>query len=513
MTNKSYIIFTSLIVALGGFLLGFDASVISGAVPFIEEYFELNKIQLGWSVSSLTLASTLAMLAAGPLSDKYGRKKVLMVTALLFTLSAIASAIATQFWFFVIARMIGGAGVGVALLVAPMYIAEIAPPNLRGSMVSLNQFTIVFGISVAYFSNYFLLDIGEDNWRWMLGVETIPAALYFFFLLGVPESPRWLAMKGQDKNALKVMIKANGEKIANEEFQKIKKSIKADEKKEKANVKELFGSAMKTVMIIAVVIAFFQQATGINAIFYYAPMIFEQTGIGRDASFVQAIIIGLTNFVFTLIAVWFIDRIGRKPLLLIGLAGMAIFLIGLSIGFKNATYQINEKGISELQAEAKENNELAQVMPTILELQDKMFDNDLAFKAGIINTLGQENAKKFEGTLRSKAISINSWLILICIIGFVATFAISIGPIIWVLLSELFPNRLRGMAVSFSGFINSVVAFTVVLIFPWELDTLGNFGTFLIFGILGIVAWVFVYIKLPETKGKSLEEIEAELIN
>ena len=215
MTNQLYVIRTALIVALGGFLMGFDASVISGVVGFIEIEFALTKLQLGWAVSSLTLTSTLAMLVAGPLSDRFGRRSMLYVAALLYAVSAIASALAPSFWFLVVARMIGGIGVGASLIIAPMYIAELAPPGVRGRLVSFNQLNIVLGISVAFFSNYLILQLGQTdaawtealafgayNWQWMLGLETLPAILYFFSLFAVPESPRWLVMRGREEAGL-----------------------------------------------------------------------------------------------------------------------------------------------------------------------------------------------------------------------------------------------------------------------------------------------------------------------
>ncbi len=518
MGNRSYVILTSLIVALGGFLLGFDASVISGVVPFIETYFVLDKIQLGWSVSCLTAASTVAMLVSGPISNAVGRRKVLMVASALFILSAVCSALATDFWFFVISRMIGGFGVGAALIIAPMYIAEISPPNLRGSMVSFNQLTIVFGISVAYFSNYFLLDIGDNNWRWMLGVETIPALFYFIFLFVVPESPRWLAMKGFEDKAYQVMKKASGEELAKQELNKIKESIKKEEKRAKAPFVEIFKPALRLVMIIAVGIAFFQQATGINAVLYYAPVILEQTGIGRDASFAQAIIIGLTNFGFTFIAIWLIDKVGRKPLLLVGLAGMAIFLFTISFGFHQASYKLNEKGVVEIRSHIKKEADVA-VRDDALAEVDRLDDikgitykNDKKFKNAVKGVIGDDIFAKHRNVIITNAITINGWLILIAIIGYVAFFAMAIGPIIWVLLSELFPNRVRGLAVSFAGFINSVVSFSVSFIFPWELESLGNAGTFFIYGALAFAAWIFVKFMVVETKGKSLEELENILI-
>ena len=362
--NLLYIVRVSLIVALGGFLMGFDASVISGVVGFIEPEFDLTKIQLGFAVASLTLTSTLAMMTAGPLSDAIGRKKVLVVAAILYGISAIGSALAPNFTFLVTARMIGGLGVGASLILAPMYIAEISPPSLRGRMVSFNQLNIVIGISVAFFTNYLILQLGksdaswaqslkfdEYNWRWMLGLETLPAILYFFGLFLVPESPRWLIMKGREDEALDTMIKASGEEQARQDIQEVQDSIATSGDAEQASVWELFKPAMRLVITIGVVIGIVQQITGINSVFFYAPMIFEQSGIGKDASFMQAILVGLINLVFTILAISLIDRLGRKPLLIIGVAGIAVFMILVAYGFSEATYTLTETTIAELPAE------------------------------------------------------------------------------------------------------------------------------------------------------------------
>ncbi len=361
MSNRRYIIKTALIVALGGFLMGFDASVISGVVGFIETQFDLTKIELGWAVSSLTLTATLAMMLAGPLSDRYGRKKILFLAAILYAISAIASAFAPNFWSLVVARMIGGFGVGASLIIAPMYIAEISPPKMRGQMVSFNQLNIVIGISVAFFTNYLILQLGQSeaswaqsmnfadyNWRWMLGLETLPAILYFVCLFFVPNSPRWLIMQGREDEALPIMAKANGEEAAQREMAEIKLSIKADQQKERVPLMELFAPAMRLVLLIGVVVAVLQQITGINSVFFYAPMIFEQSGIGTDASFVQAILVGLINLIFTLIAMALIDRLGRKPLLVFGLSGIVLSMALLSFGFYSATYTLTDDTIAVL---------------------------------------------------------------------------------------------------------------------------------------------------------------------
>ncbi len=452
-----YVIRVALTVALGGFLMGFDASVISGVVTFIEPEFNLTKIELGWSVASLTLTATLAMMVAGPLSDRLGRRPVLKIAAMVFAVSAVASAAAPSFAVLVAARMLGGFGVGAALIIAPMYIAEIAPPAMRGRLVSFNQLNIVVGISAAFFSNYLILRLGQSelawaealrvgewSWRWMLAVEALPALFYFLALFAVPESPRWLLMNGKDEQALRVLQQVSGRAQADADIKAVKQSLHAEEGAERPALRELFRPTMRLVLLIGLSVAVLQQITGINAVFFYAPMIFEQSGIGTDASFMQAVWVGLVNLVFTVLAILLIDRLGRRPLLGVGLSGIALCMLLLSYGFAS----------------------------------DEM----------------------------------NPRIVLVGVLGFVASFAISLGPVMWVLFSELFPNRVRGLAISFVGLINSAVSFAVQLIFPWELQTLGNSVTFLIYAVFALVGLVLVMRLLPETKGKSLEELEAELV-
>ena len=464
--NTRYTIRVALIVALGGFLMGFDASVISGVVGFIGPEFELTKIQVGWAVASLTLTSTLAMMTAGPVSDRFGRKPVLKVAALLFTLSAIASAIAPDYLTLVCARMLGGFGVGAALIIAPMYIAEIAPAGLRGRMVSFNQLNIVIGISVAYFSNFLILSLGQSdlawaqtlrlgewNWRWMLGVEALPAIVYFFALFSVPESPRWLIMRGKAAEALQIFTRVSGKVQAEADIKTVQDSLDAEAHLEKGTLKELFLPAMRLVLTIGVVIAILQQITGINSVFFYAPMIFEQSGIGTDAAFMQAVLVGIVNLLATVVAILLIDKLGRRPLMISGLVIIASSMLLLAYSFYSASYGPG--------------GELVDMNPT---------------------------------------------LVLIGILSFVAGFGISLGPVMWVLFSELFPNRVRGIAISFCGLINSSVSFIVQLVFPWELENFGPSTTFLIYGSFAIVGLIFVMKILPETKGRSLEELQVELV-
>jgi len=497
--------------------MGFDASVISGVIRFIEPEFNLSKLQIGWAVSSLTLTSTLAMMVAGPLSTAFGRRIILKWAALFYAVSAIASALAPDFTTLVIARMLGGFGVGASLIIAPMYIAEISPANLRGRMVSLNQLNIVLGISVAFFTNYLILRFGQSEagwvhtlgfdqfeWRWMLGLETFPDVLYFAFLFMVPESPRWLIMKNRDEEALVTLRKVSTHVDAECDLKAVKAALLENSGEKKAPLVLLFKPAFRLVLIIGVVMAVVQQITGINSVFFYAPMIFEQSGIGADASFSQAILVGITNLVFTVLAMLFIDRFGRKVLLIIGLTGIAISMFVLSWGFHSASYNLTAEKASQLPATVDQS--------TVAPMVGKTYTSDVAFKQAIAETFGVAKAKAIESDLINAAISMNALLVLLGVVGFVASFAISLGPVMWVLFSEIFPNYIRGTAISFVGFINSGVSFVVQLVFPWELAVLGNSFTFLLYGLFAAVGLVLIAWLLPETKNRSLEELEGLLV-
>lgn len=497
--------------------MGFDASVISGVVGFIETEFHLSKLELGWSVSSLTLTATLAMLASGPLSDRFGRKKILTYAAILYSISAVGSAFSPDFITLVLFRMLGGLGVGASLIIAPMYIAEISPPEIRGRMVSFNQLNIVVGISLAFFTNYIILQLGkseatwaqslkfdEYNWRWMLGLETFPAVLYFFGLFLVPKSPRWLVMKGRFDEGVAVMKRFSSEEQAVKDMRIVQERMALESKSDKTPVRELFMPAMRMVLTVGIMVAILQQITGINSVFFYAPMIFEQSGIGTDASFVQAILVGLVNLVFTVLAILFIDKLGRKPLLTVGVAGITVCMLVLAYGFSSATYRLTDESLSALG-----NSELRQPLS---EIKDITYESDVSFKDAVRSQIGDEQLKVHESELIKASISSNPMLILFGILGFVASFAFSLGPVMWVLFSELFPNRIRGLAISFVGLINSAVSFLVQLTFPWELVKFGNATTFLIYGLFALVGLILIIRLVPETKGKSLEELESLMV-
>lgn len=513
-THKTgYPYYISFIVALGGFLFGFDASVISGVVGFITPQFELTDLQVGWVVSSPSFAAMFAMLFAGTASDYLGRKKMLIYAALLYAISAFFSAIAPSYEVLVIARMIGGLGFGAALVLAPIYIAEISPAEIRGKLVSIQQFNIVIGFSFSYFSNYLLLEgmesgvsfLNEQNiWRWMLGLEMIPAGIYFILMFFVPRSPRWLLLKGMREEAKAVLTKIFESSRAKSEEETILKNIESSKGESRPILSTLLSKKMSLVLTIAVIIGIAQQITGVNAIYFYAPTIFEQSGVGTNSAFAQAVWVGIINVVFTIVAMLLIDRIGRKPLLLIGICGVIISMLITGYGFNQATYKLSAENVANMQIDIDKTR--------LSSIIDKEYDNDLDYKNALKAELSLAEYSRFESTLIQNAISINSTLILFGILLFVASFAMSLGPVMWVLLSEIFPNTIRGVAIAIVGFINSATSTLVQFIFPWELSNLGNSITFLIFGVFGIISLILLAKLLPETKGKSLEELEKELI-
>ena len=512
MNNKIYTIFISFIVALGGFLFGFDAGIISGVMSFAGPEFNLNEIQSGWVVSAPSFAAMFAMLFSGRLSDLIGRKKTLIFVALLYAISAILSAVATSYEMLYIARIIGGIAFGAALVLAPMYIAEISTAENRGKLVSLQQLNIVFGFFAAFLSNYFfnkytasettfLTD--QNVWRWMLGVELIPALCYFIFLFFVPKSPRWLYLKGNFEEAKKVLTQIHGVERGRLEIEIIDSNIHADKNKAALKLKDLLKPSLRFILIVGLIIGVLQQITGINAVYFYATSIFKQTGIGTDAAFSSGVLLSTISVLFTFVAIYLIDRMGRRPLLLIGTAGIAVSLLLCAYGFNKATYQLTTKKINQL--EFSESQKL-------LPFANKVYENDLDFKNEIKAALGNNTYNKNDGAILEKATKINANLILIGILGFIACFAFSLGPVMWVLLSELYPLKYRGLAIGVIAFINSLISSLVQLIFPWELSNLGNALTFFIFGIIALVGF-FIMIKIvPETKGKSLEELELELL-
>jgi SP family arabinose:H+ symporter-like MFS transporter len=512
MNNKLYTIFISFIVALGGFLFGFDAGIISGVMSFAGPEFNLNEIQSGWVVSAPSFAAMFAMLFSGRLSDLIGRKKTLIFVAFLYALSAVFSAIATSYEMLYIARIIGGIAFGAALVLAPIYIAEISTAENRGKLVSLQQLNIVFGFFAAFLSNYFFNKYNtlessfltdENVWRWMLGVELIPAVIYFVFLFFVPKSPRWLYLKGNFEEAKKVLTKIHGNERGGLEIKAIEKNIRTDKNQIPLKIKDVLKPSLRFILTVGLIVGVLQQITGINAVYFYATSIFKQTGIGTDAAFSSGVLLSTISVIFTFVAIYLIDRMGRRPLLLIGTAGIAVSLLLCAYGFNQATYQLSEEKINQF--EFSESQKL-------LIMADTVYQSDVKFKNDVKASLGNNIYSKNDGAIFEAATTINANLILTGILGFIACFAFSLGPVMWVLLSELYPIKYRGLAIGVIAFINSLISSLVQLVFPWELSNLGNALTFFLFGAVAFIGFFILLKILPETKGKSLEELELELI-
>jgi len=523
----SPVLIYTLIASLGGFIFGFDATVISGTLNFVVNEFQLSPMQQGLVVGAPTLGAIIATLTGGIICDAIGRRNFLIIIAFLYSVSAVASAFAPSYNFLVAARFIGGLAF-CSLMIAPMYIAEISRAEERGRMVSINQLNIMLGFSVAYFSNYYILQwaqtasdwgtmigIQEHTWRWMLGIEAFPAILWFGLLFLIPRSPRWLLQKGRETEARLSLAKLGLTRNASHEvcapvlYEMRSESSPGSDKMQSGladRIKFLFSNKMRFAIVIGVIIGITQQVTGINAVSFYAPTIFEQSGVGTNAAFAQAIWIGIINIIFTLLAMSLIDKLGRKPLLIIGLSGVFLSMSLCGYGFYKASYRLDDSHISILQNK-HQNLQLA----PLKELQSREFDSDVVFKASVIKQIGTENFNKIQSDLLQLATNMDAKLILAGILGFMASFAISLGPVMWVMFSEIFPNHVRGLAVSFVGVINSIASFAVQFMFPWELLNIGAALTFFIYGIFALVGLLLVWRLFPETKGKSLEQLELEL--
>jgi MFS transporter, SP family, arabinose:H+ symporter len=433
--NVVYIFLISIVAALGAVMFGFDVAIISGAAPLVQQHFHLNELQLGWGVSSLLVGCMIGSMFAGRMAEAYGRKRVLLSIALVFAFTSILTAIAPEFSFFVIVRLLGGLAVGAASMLSPLYIAEISPASIRGRMVALNQLGITFGILVSYLINYLLHGLGPNSWRWMFATGAIPSILFFILLFLVPESPRWLFSVGKDAEAQAVLERIGGTESAEQELNAVREH--RDEKTVSSN--DLFLPQNRRVMMVGLLLAFLVQASGINTIVDYAPIILRSAGNGIDLAMFQTFVIGFIFFSFTFVAVFTVDRIGRRPLYIIGSAGMTISLALLSVGF-------------------------------------------------------------FVGRVQG-------FVGLILILVFIASFAACIGPVFWILISEIFPRRIRGLAMSAAVFTCWLSNFIVVLFFPWVLKHMGGSATFGLLSIMSLTMLVAAW-KLPETSGRTLEEIE-----
>lgn len=438
--NKRFVYTISAIAALGGVLFGFDLVIISGTVSFFQAHFGLSEFETGWAVGCINLGAAIGAVLGGWLCELLGRKKLLMVCAVLFAVTGAGTGWAETFPAFIFFRMLSGVAVGAAALVCPMYLAEISPASMRGRTVSFYQLSIVIGILLAYLSNYLLLNV-EDNWRWMFTSQSAPALLFYFGLFAVSESPRWLIRNGREFEAHIVLERVGGVDYALSEEDQIAKSFA---RKNTVKVSDLFGKDLWHIVFIGMMIAVFSQAVGQNSLFSYAPELFKKAGMAQDSAFLQSIIIGVINFIFTFIAIGTIDKAGRKKLLQYG-----ALLLGFDALALAGAFYMQWPGV---------------------------------------------------------------W-VLIFVLIFIAIYSATLGPVTWVALSEIFPNRIRGNAMAFATLALWIANFFTTALFPVMNQYFGMPVTFLIHAGICFIYFVFVRRKVPETKGKSLEEIEKLLQN
>ena len=431
--NRWYILGLAFISALGGYLFGFDFAVISGALPFLRDQFGLNSYWEGLVAASLALGAALGCITAGSISDRYGRRKGLLLAAAVFGLSSLAMALAPGRNFFIGARCMAGVGVGMASMLSPMYIAEVSPAPLRGRMVAINQLTVVTGILITNLVNYTLRNDGPEAWRWMFGLGLIPSALFFAGALWLPESPRWLIKAGDTRTAVLILGKIGGASFATESLANIQRSIGSGAK---LNYAAVFQKAVLPAVLIGIGLAVFQQLCGINVVFNYTTLIFSSIGIPRDGQLLQTVFIGGVNLAFTLLAMLLVDKLGRKPLMLFGAGGLCLLFII------------------------------------------------------VVKALGTHSP-------------LTSWYLLTAI----GTYALSLAPVTWVLISEIFPNNVRGAATSVAVLSLWAAYFVLIFTFPMLYERLRDI-TFYIYSAICGLGFFFILFGLKETKGKTLEELE-----
>ena len=439
MRKSQYIFFISMVAAFGGLLFGFDIAIFSGTIPFIQPYYQLSEAQLGWTGSSLYVGCIVGTLLTGYATDHFGRKLPLIIAAAIFTVSSLLMGWAGSHSMLVFWRIIAGIGVGAASMLSPLYIAEVSPAAIRGRMVSINQLTVVTGILLAYFSNYVLADF-ENNWRWMFSSGAVPAILFFIFVFFVPESPRWLLSKGQVEKAKAILTKISSSNVDLE--------VKEIQTRAKSAVKGTFSDLLQpgifSLVMLGITIAVFQQISGANAIFFYAPIIFEKAGMNVKDQLMQQIMIGFINLIFTLLAMQLVDKLGRKKLMVSGAFLMALwlFLVGICYSFE-----------------------------------------------------------LFAG-----------YTLTIFVLAFIATYATTLAPVTWVLISEIFPTRVRGLAISLATGMLWVACFALAYGFPVLIEWLDASQTFYFFSAICLLYFFILLKYVPETKGKTLEQFETEAI-
>lgn len=504
------------IVAFGGFVFGLDAALISGTVKFITSEFNLTDLQVGSVVSAPGFGVIFALLVTGYFADNWGRKRTLQVIAALYLVSAISSAFAPTYLTLIAARFLGGLAF-TSLSLAAMYIGEIAPADQRGKLGAMNQINIVVGLSAAYFINYLILqwsqsDAGwvvkmglqENTWRWMLGSEILPAFLWTILLLTIPRSPRWLILKGKVEEAKEVLRKLMPAHQVDKEVAEIQASLETADTvlSYTDQIKSLFDSKIKKAALIGFIFAVVQQITGINAILFYAPTVFEQLGLGTDAAFMQSVWVGICSVVFTVLALLLIDKVGRRPMTIGGLLWAVLSLALCAYGFNEATYTLQEADLASV-----ENLEVSNLQAMF----GVEYSSDIEFKSALREHLGATGAKEFEGDLLQRASKLPGTLIFFGIMSFIAAFQFSVGPIMWVVFSEIFPVHVRGIAIPAFALVTSIVSYLVQQFFPWQLTNMGSRDIFLFYAVTSAIGLIALFFTLPETKNKTLEEIQVEL--
>jgi len=502
---------------MGGFIFGLDAALISGAFKFITVEFDLNE----WQIGALGFGPGIGVLIALPLaawsSNKYGRKATLKVIAAMYLISALGSAFAPSFIMLFSARLLGGLAFS-SITLAAMYIGEIAPAEWRGKLVSMTQINIVFGLTAAYFINYWLLQsvnsdaewattlgLKEYTWRWMLGIEILPALIWFGLLYMVPRSPAWLIYQGKDQEARLTLAKVVPDNEIEEHVADMKRSVEESNQDRSvgSQMKEIFSKKMTIVTIVAFTMAIVQQSTGINAVLTYAPTVMEQLGLGEQAAFQQAIWIGLVSILFTVLSLVLIDKLGRRPMMIWGLVWVILSLGICSYGFGSAKYKVTKEAISEMKD-----------IPNIDKLSTlvgKQFNTDIEFKEAVKEVMGEVSARDNSSLFLQKSAVLNATLILLGILSFIAAFHFSVGPIMWVLLSEIFPISVRGIAIPFFALLSSTISALTQFFFPWQLANMGASTIFLFYGGIVFIGLMILYKFLPETKNMTIEEIQAKL--
>ncbi len=434
--NHTYILGISFISALGGYLFGFDFAVISGALPFLRTTFQLSSWWEGFLTGSLALGCIVGCLLAGNLADRYGRRPGLMLAAAIFAISSLGMAFSQGFTEFVIMRFAAGIGVGMASMLSPMYIAEVSPAAIRGRNVAINQLTIVIGILVTNLINYTLADKGPDAWRWMFGLGCVPSLLFLFGVIFLPESPRWLVKAGKDEKALKILNKIGDSDFAGNTMSDIALSLTGSKKQSYSAV---FAKAVRPAVVVGITLAVFQQFCGINVVFNYTSTIFKSVGANLDSQLFETVAIGIVNMLFTLLAMWQVDKLGRRPLMLIGSLGLSVIYIVLALSLKS------------------------HASPAIVS---------------------------------------------VCVLLAIGMYATSLAPVTWVLISEIFPNNIRGVASSVAIVSLWAAYFILVFTFPPLAAKLGTYGPFYLYAAICFLGFLFIRVRVKETKGQTLEELE-----